>query len=773
VTAEESVAPAWDESAYILHGQHCPKMVIRETLKSAMQALGAGQMMHIAFSDQGIVGSLSFVIDYPQQLGQKLDELLERAASRSAAACLAAAVRGKDSEAVLDLDTARGIATNITKMTLSGYSLSSDEENLFIKGIRSGIYLTHTGSQHITPEVSDIRSVILLDKMPMATRLLHVADLPHRLAVQLKSTAESSALSDMAVMRRVAERLRSSGRGISDESFSAIASKALDLARDVTNSNAGAIYFTSTRAKHPFERCVSSESESFPDQIPHDATGDLVTVVSQNLAIQRIDWFARTNDGHAAAPPSGNFLLAPIGGPGIDPGKPAIGLLVLRRDNPMQAFSAYDLALIRNVTLRISLARTTDVAARIGEVTSELRMPTDWLSIQEDLKNAPPDSPDAKAVPTDARIAARRIAPFLEELAGLTESHSVSLRLALPSTAATQSHGLALVTVACHPGTPWTSRLPVQTENIGGFNWDCIYKNGVVHSPDVTRQASHARIWHDTMSELAVPVREEGMLVGVLNLQSSLFDAYTPILPLVTAFAGAVGRTLADARAALEDHVIDSAAQALNHRHTMESRLDRLTDRIETVDLDEGSRILLRLDLEGIKSELDAMRRIASPEVAEAKAIPQILQSAAAEVGYLGGLPDDMWIDQFAKPVPGARARSVQVAVANILSNLINYTATSVADMARNPVRTISLAVAYLEASKQIVLGFQNYADEYVSSARIADLYRCPIPDAAGRLRVGGFLAGLSARRANARLQAVLLDDGRTVRTTLIVPIEG
>lgn len=767
---DQDAISKWEPSDYILYGRHCPKEVIQQTLRSTMRALGAEQIIHIAFDDQGVIGSLSFVLEYPERLGETLNKLLERAASDRLVQSLIAVVHSCSDEAILSADSARLIATEVATMTLPGYSLSKAEAEQFIGRVHSGLCLTHAGSQQFTSEIGDMRSVILIDVVPMSTGLLRSVNLPHQLAVQLKSTAEASVLSDMAIAKLVAERFDTHDRSTSENFFPDIAAKALSLGLDVTNSDSGAVYLISTMANYPFELLVTSDAATFPAQIPPHMIKDLIAVTSRNLTLQRGDWRPETSDEGESASHGGVILFVPIGGPDVDPDKPAIGVLALRRADQTHAFSAYDLALIRNVALRISLARTTDAMARIGAVTSVLQAPTDWLATQKDVSDESQDHRMSVAIPIDVRMAGKRIQPALAELATLTDSHSVSLRLALPSAEAKQSHGLALVRVASHPGRTATSGPQVMTEDIGGFGWTCVNRNQIVYSPEISREFQNVRIRSSTTSELAVPVREEGRLVGVLSLESSLADAYSPVLPLITSFADAVGRTLADARAAVEVSVIDNAAQVLNHRHTMESHFDRLEQRIHAASVDKYDE-LLRSELVEIRSELYAMRHVASREATEIATVPQVLERAAERVGYLGALPKNMWMDEFAKPVNGMMVEALQIVVTNILSNLMNYTAISEEGSGKNSFRKISMATSYFEDQSQIVIIFQNYADEYVNPARIADLYRGPVLDHGGRLRIGGFLAGINARRANARLQSTLLNDGRTVRTTLIVPI--
>ena len=48
-----------------------------------MHALGARRIVHIAFHDRGIIGSLSFTLGYQKVLEEKIDNLLRRAHGQS------------------------------------------------------------------------------------------------------------------------------------------------------------------------------------------------------------------------------------------------------------------------------------------------------------------------------------------------------------------------------------------------------------------------------------------------------------------------------------------------------------------------------------------------------------------------------------------------------------------------------------------------------------------------------------------------------------------
>ena len=775
----KSPEPTWDPAAYILYGQHCPTAIIRETLESAMKALGASRVVHIAFHDRGIIGSLSFTLGYAGPLGEKIDNLLARGHGQTGRGSLAdeclLTVNGLPSESTLDKEFARKLADSIVRSKVTTRRLTDVETADFTETISSGMYLTHTGRASALPAPGDIQSLILLDIAPVSKSLLRRAGLSDRLAVQLKSTAEGSALSDTTVMRLIADRFHFNSESGAAPGFAESAAHALDLVIEVTNSKAGAIYLFSASTGQPFDRLVVLGSADFPARVDREHGGVLTAAVNQNIAIQRPNWPFPERSSTKPHHPAGASLVSPIGGPGIDPWRPTVGALVLCRERQDDAFSAYDLALVRNVVLQISLDRTTYQMRSIGAVNSALGTSTDWESLIDRLKNDDlPESekPRNSVAPTDVRLAANRVAVFLRDLAEVTYSQSISMRLALPMEKAVQPHGLALVKVASYPQEEEGDNLEILTEDQGGCSWICMRTGQTIYLPNVLNSPKYLAIRSSTVSELTVPIRLEGTVVGVLSLESSLSGAYDTVQPLISSFSEAVGRTLADARAALEQSVIDSAAQALNRRHTMESQLDSLEKEIATLNLKNSEQTSLATKVIALKSELDAMRRVKLTEEERAISLAQILEQAANTVSYTGDLPQQIFDNRFSFPIAGDRARALEVSISNILSNMINYTGTSVGEARGKPLREVAVSVCSLGGSENIVLRFQNFAHDYVDSQRIADLYRAPIQGSSGRLRVGGFLAGLSARRANARLQAVVLSDGRTVRTTLIVPVE-
>jgi hypothetical protein len=503
-------------------------------------------------------------------------------------------------------------------------------------------------------------------------------------------------------------------------------------------------------------------------------------VLDRNQAVQLHGWTnAKPRDG--SPPPDGTVLLSPIGGPPGDPWGRPVALIVLFRRDQDAAFSAYDLALVRNVALRIALARSTTVMASIGGVITALRSQQDWplLRRPSGLAVVAMKRHDVY-IPDDVAMAAERIGPALRDLASLTDSHSATLRIALPMVDSGQGHGLALVRVASSTAEPWLEDRFVQAESDIGLNWKCLRTGEPVYERDVRTVADFDRVRPGTLSELSSPIRVEGTVVGTLNLESPLLSAYSSLRPLIAAFCGAVGRSLADARGILEQDLLDGAAKALNHKHTLEGSLKSLKGRLDQLSAEPVINEL-RKTADGMLGELAGMRRLDVEDEDCGNTLPEILESAAESVGYTGDLPSPMSRDPLlpvllSTEFSQTQARRLFVSLANILSNLMEHTAirydASAAPVCDGALRALEYHRVTLGGSHCLALKITNYSDEQLDPTRIANLYRCPIA-ADGKLRVGGFLAGLHARRAGARVHSAVHLDGRHVITWLVVPVEG
>lgn len=81
-------------------------------------------------------------------------------------------------------------------------------------------------------------------------------------------------------------------------------------------------------------------------------------------------------------------------------------------------------------------------------------------------------------------------------------------------------------------------------------------------------------------SELCVPVFAEGRLVGTLNIESSRVGAFDEVALSVLQYAQVVGVTLLEARRRIAVDVMDTAGGFLDVRHEIDSRLERLQDRL-------------------------------------------------------------------------------------------------------------------------------------------------------------------------------------------------
>jgi GAF domain-containing protein len=763
--------PNWQPADYILHGTHCPKAIIVATLERMAANLGTARLLHVAFDRDELIGSLTFAVGFPTGLEDKVRRQLLMARRPIAARNLTAVcttlpeVTGGQATELAEL-LVKEIVDTVGALRSAREPLSPEELTV-LGGLKRGIYLPNS-IRDSTSSPGDIRSLLLFDLVPINPAFIGSAVVTD-FAVQVRSTPEASSQRDRAVMAEVEQKLVAPTT-VNNGDLQTVIDNAIKLAVEVTGSDAGVVYIREPHKGDSLLRLSSYGGWSYPGRVPRGRLSPLFGVLGQNQSMQLHNWNITRQRSNQPSVPNGTVLISPVGGPAGDPWGRPVAVLVLLRHDEDAAYSAYDLALVRNVSLRIALARTTSAMSNIGVVITRLRSRVDWT---EDLDVAGDVGRDANArvaLPRDVTRAVGRIAPELRELAAYTDSHSATLRIALPHALVREAHGLALVRVASSGKEPWAEAQQVQEERDGGFNWECFRSGKDVYVPNVQGADGFIQVRPDTAAELSSPIRVEGQLVGTLNLESPIKGAYSNLRPLVGAFCGAVGRTLADARASLEQDVVDGAAKALNHRHTLDGKLETLKHNLKAYTIDGQLLSLLEDSLARIRTEVDEMRKVDSVLPSSKQRLPEILESAADDASYDGDLP---LVPDREENIPcwdGSTARWLRICVANILSNIVNYTALSPNDSGGRPLRSIEYGLTRLGGVDSVVLTFTNYSEDPVNPAQIVNLYRCPLPDEDGKLRVGAFVAGLHARRARAWLHSLAMPDGHTVVTRLVIP---
>ncbi|MGH8897388.1 MAG: GAF domain-containing protein [Egibacteraceae bacterium] len=649
----------------------------------------------------------------------------------------------------------------------------TEADRSFLKKARSwhSAYLGHTGRDGIAPKPGEVRSIVLADVPLPWSRLTECARELQDLGVRAKSTARANTRRDAVVMQQVADRLTVDHSSLED--LLSLAAEALNVAVNVTSSSGGAIYFLSAEPGAGYERttCFDNGDIVYPNRIANDESTALAWSVSRHRATQVPPGApGKQQKMRTFDPQRGTELITPIMGPLAGPNSPAVGALSVFRDSSESVYSGYDLSLLRNIALRLALLRTTGATARIADAITAMRTQAGHVQLADTSVAA--SALGGSALPRDIAAAVERFREPLEQLAHSTNSHSVTVRIALPSAETSASHGLALVRVAAYPRSRMTEDpYPAQQESDGGINW-IVMRNG---APEYVRRArGDERVLAfrpGTASELCVPVRVEGALIGVLNLESTVIENYTVALPLILAFSAALGRTLADAAAAQTQRIIDRAALTMSKRHDIDNYLTEFERSI----LRHGPNERLRADFETfserVRGALAEIRQPPSTPAVSEMSLSEILDKALVDLDMITELPETRDSDLLNRRLNAQDGQALSLAFRNVFRNLINHTAPTMAASDGHPLRSIYFSNTVLDGRRQSVVIIENYSDEYISTDRAMELYRYPLVGNSGELRLGAFLAGLNARRAGAKLHASVLTDARTLRTIAVVPI--
>jgi GAF domain-containing protein len=464
----------------------------------------------------------------------------------------------------------------------------------------------------------------------------------------------------------------------------------------------------------------------------------------------------------------GTELVTPIAGPLADTGSPAVGAIALfHEQGDNRSYSAYERALVRNVALRLALFRTNSATREIATAISILRSRSPRQIETSPRITTPATKPSSW--PKDIALAIERFDEPLSRLAASTDSHSVTLRIALPDGKATSPHGLALARVAAHPMGRLDEPFEIEREGDPGLHWDVMREGVEQYVPRIRGDAHFLRVRPGTMSTLCVPVRIEGILAGTLNLESPFVDNYAPFLPLVVALSGAVGRTLADSRAEIEGDLLDRTAQALTRRHEYSGVLTSMRADLEHVESDP-----LKEELSGkvetLQTLIQDLREPVAPTKYPAASLWEIVADSLRQL-QLGATRERPTEELFHDKLVPRAAQAIGTVLTSVFRNVNYHSTPDGRDYDGQPVPRVLFRSTRIEGTDQAVIIVENLSKNILDASFCAELYRYPVAPH-GEIRLGTYIAGLNARRAGARIHGTPLQEGRALRTTLIVPVE-
>lgn len=300
------------------------------------------------------------------------------------------------------------------------------------------------------------------------------------------------------------------------------------------------------------------------------------------------------------------------------PNSRPIGVLnverVLPHDSAAGDFTPTDLSTLQTIALFYALRRATSLTAFSADSLAWLTEAT-ALNPQNTFWTDPPDDP-LSDVPLDMLSARPTLAHIAKRIFELTRSHSVTIRVVTPDQ-------LGLTRFVSEPAARLDDdQTTIKIDEPKSVNawvartgWPCYIPNmrnhptrpfpgldGVAKIP----QRSEIR------SELCLPIKAHGRLVGTLNLESQHRNDYPDdVAAVVRALAQQVGLAISQARRNDERRLFSFQARQASQAHRVLGQVDDLERLVNSHD--DLRRTKFTRDVEDI---IRSIRRASDPELA-------------------------------------------------------------------------------------------------------------------------------------------------------------
>jgi hypothetical protein len=733
----------WGPADWILRGTYCPRSDILTLLGQIRAAVGCVVLLHFAVDDVALLRTLTFASAQDAEASSVEDEVRDHLAPQSPRVRFLGYLLEAVAEDALPASTQK-VLEKVTTELRRAPSLAC------LHGVR----IAHSGIIG-----SPIRSILLAldgDNGPIADELIN------QLAVMVNATPSAEARRDTRVLEKVGE-LPGTPDGVQSSAPSGFLQAALDLAVGVTSSGAGALYLRD--ARRPLRLAVAARKDDEPSFIypkvvdptdPRDSR--LLDVLGRQKSIHR-----RASSQFTRAPTkiTGTELILPLPWTSAAPDGPAAGFIVLHKLSGTGSFTAYDRALIRNVSLRVGLRRYVDSATAIGVAIADMRRGFFSGSAPESVIVLP------SHLPNDIESALARITGALPSLGEATDSHSVSLRILLPGTGAADAGLHDLVQVAVYPPEAKRSESLVLPPD-DGANWTVVRTGRVVLHDDTNAASNYTRTRTSTRAEVSVPVRSEGRLVGTLNLESPYAGHYRTLAALIEAFGSAVGRVFADtsmgyARASLSRSIaVDGLA------HDLRKKLDQA---LSALHAGSTSHDAVGTPLLKAASIIDQIRSHAEVQDLHGYTMRELVHSAIAEADMPTLRHAIRWLaDIDDRTVPSHQTYILRPVLVQLLANLKDHGTSDISDGAEP---SITIQCLQFDGLPHALIVFENRVDQELTQRTVSDLYRAPVDGSIkpGK-RLGAYLAGVRVRSLGGSLSGhIASTDRRTYRSILTVPL--
>lgn len=272
---------------------------------------------------------------------------------------------------------------------------------------------------------------------------------------------------------------------------------------------------------------------------------------------------------------------------------PTYGVLTVCRasaEEPPPHFSRYDLAVMRNLSLRVGysvfLNRLISAQREIAALTVA-RTPSDASPPAMRVGEFRAWQGVSNGIPADLNAVRPSLQRLVASLAAATSASSCTLRLLLPGDGVhRKKRQWSLVRFVASPeqriNEPWPA-IPIDHPSV--HSWVGTV-GGQCYLPDVRdgRMLKHYRGLHaprtvreSTRSELCVPIAFSGRVIGTINLESPVVDAFAVHLGVVEQYAALAGQLIGAERARISEQILSFTSSVHNSAHEILQSLDTIS----------------------------------------------------------------------------------------------------------------------------------------------------------------------------------------------------
>ncbi len=775
-------ANEWDAGAFILNGRPTIPAEISRVLERLRTNAGAIEAILVSVSGRGLLRSVTMSTE-ASQLGRSMNARIRSGND-------AFKQHSSSAQELLDLPDHE--------------LLSSLSELILVNDLLAGPAQPQLTLLRPKLELGKVGAIALVVLVGQQAESLDHSELLYKLQLMVNTTANVDVANDILMtttMTKLGVRQPSiDDKIVRDDNVDEL----LRLVLDTTDSEAIALYersldgrsltmlrSTQSGSVSPAQLMVGLGDESVvavavEERRPVFKSPDLVGLSTKTSGPRRLE--------SAWVPQSGEFLhelavpvpSAPLGRLG-----PPYGVLSVCRlqERGQPHFGRYDLAVLRNLAVRLGFAMYVNASARTLSATVEALGQAQASDSAAGLGEATLLSrSDDEGIPADFTVEREQLSKLVQSAAVAVDATSATLRLLLPGDGKNRRRRqLGLVRFLAFP--PQRLRdtdevLPLAALAVNSWvarTGETCYLGNVRDRALYDRYpglGAVRRTREGTASELCCPVYAGGQLVGTLNFESPVQDAFGTRLATARLMAEVVGTTLYSARRRIVDRVLSFTSDVHSSSHEILQALDRVE----------------RAALEAENTNLDQQVGFVDALAEEARTIEHLLEldrRPEQRLDFDSGAPGRTGAEVFeyvqrerlqfrALTIEGEtlthvvidsqKVRTVITALSEVLSGVQMYLARGAKDRAK-----VSSETVRIDGRHMLVSTVRYPSASTIESNFVQTLFRVPLytgTSGLSRPHLGSYTAGALMRSIGGDVffRAVGSKRGEIV---IMIPIQG